>query len=92
MLAKVTRDRMMLELHEKWPEYDFAVHKGYITEEHSAALDRHGPCPEHRMRFINVRSARDAHAARTLHVTAGVGMVDDGPMSPALSPAPGELR
>ncbi len=87
VLAKVTRDRMMLELHERWPEYDFAGHKGYITDVHSAALERHGPCPEHRMRFVNVRSARDAHAARALQVTAGVGMVDDGVMSPV----PGEL-
>ena len=92
MLAKVTRDRMMLELHEKWPEYDFAGHKGYITDVHSAALERHGPCPEHRMRFINVRNARDAHAARTLQVTASVGMVDDVLMSDVLCPAPGELR
>ena len=38
VLAKVTRDRMMLELHERWPEYDFAGHKGYITDVHSAAL------------------------------------------------------
>src|SRR5829696_5060396 len=51
VLAKVTRDRMMLELHERWPEYEFDVHKGYITEAHSAALDRHGPCPEHRSRL-----------------------------------------
>jgi ribonuclease HII len=92
VLAKVTRDRMMLELHEQWPEYDFAGHKGYITDVHSAALERHGPCPEHRMRFINVRNARDAHAARTLQVTASVGMVDDVLMSDVLCPAPGELR
>ena len=56
MLAKVTRDRIMVELHERWPEYDFAGHKGYVTAVHSAALKRHGPCPEHRMRFVNVRS------------------------------------
>jgi ribonuclease HII len=66
VLAKVTRDRMMLELHERWPEYDFAGHKGYITDVHTAALERHGPCPQHRMRFVNVRSARDLHAARTV--------------------------
>src|SRR5687767_7446793 len=92
VLAKVTRDRMMLELHEKWPEYDFAGHKGYITDVHSAALERHGPCPEHRMRFINVRSARDAHAARGLQVTASLGMVDDGDMSDVLGLVPEELR
>src|SRR3954451_16111019 len=81
VLAKVTRDRVMVELHEKWPEYDFAVHKGYITDEHSAALDRHGPCPQHRMRFVNVARARDAHAARALQLTSARPMVDDGAMS-----------
>jgi ribonuclease HII len=91
VLAKVTRDRMMLELHEKWPEYDFAGHKGYITDVHSAALERHGPCPEHRMRFVNVRSARDLHAARGVHVTEQALMVDDEGMAAALSPVPGEL-
>jgi ribonuclease HII len=81
VVAKVTRDRMMLELHEKWPEYDFAGHKGYITDEHSTALDRHGPCPQHRMRFINVARARDAHAARAIQLTGPAGMVDDVAMS-----------
>src|SRR3954454_1001093 len=88
VLAEGTRDRMMLELHDRWPEYDFAGHKGYITDVHSAALERLGPCPEHRMRFVNVRSARDSYAARGLQVTAGVGMVDDDLMSPV----PGEVR
>ena len=96
VLAKVTRDRIMNELHERWPEYDFAGHKGYITDVHTAALERHGPCPQHRMRFVNVRSARDAYAARAVGVTAAAGMVDDGGMSPSpspsLCPAPGELR
>src|SRR3954451_11082019 len=82
VLAKVTRDRMMLELHERWPEYDFAGHKGYITDVHSAALERHGPCPEHRMRFVNVVRARDAHAARVLEFTRSGGMVDDDDMTP----------
>jgi ribonuclease HII len=80
VLAKVTRDRIMLDLHERWPEYDFAGHKGYITDVHSAALDRHGPCPEHRMRFVNVARARDARAARELDLTALAPMVDDGLM------------
>jgi ribonuclease HII len=95
VLAKVSRDRMMLELHERWPEYDFAGHKGYITDVHTAALERHGPCPQHRMRFVNVRSARDAHAARAAGVTSGSPMVDDGAMSSSPSPSmclPGELR
>ena len=77
VLAKVTRDRMMLELHERFPHYGFAEHKGYITDAHSAALDEHGPCPEHRMRFVNVARARDAHAARGLPLPSAAGMHDD---------------
>ena len=57
VLAKVTRDRLMTEMDAQWPAYDFKTHKGYITDGHSAALDEHGPCPEHRRRFVNVRRA-----------------------------------
>ncbi|TKJ33248.1 ribonuclease HII [Blastococcus sp. CCUG 61487] len=83
VLAKVTRDRIMAELHERWPEYDFAGHKGYITDVHTAALERHGPCPAHRRRFVNVARARDLHAGRVLQLTGGGTMVDDGPMRPS---------
>lgn len=55
IVAKVTRDRMMAQLHTRYPAYDFATHKGYCTPEHQEALERHGPCPEHRRRFVNVR-------------------------------------
>jgi len=54
VIAKVTRDRIMARLHERWPAYDFLGHKGYVTPVHSAALDRHGPCPEHRFSYVNV--------------------------------------
>ncbi|GIE93630.1 ribonuclease HII [Paractinoplanes rishiriensis] len=57
VLAKVTRDRIMVELDGKFPNYGFAVHKGYITDEHSAALTRHGPCAEHRFSYVNVATA-----------------------------------
>ncbi len=57
ILAKVTRDAMMIEAHQRWPEYDFAQHKGYVTPGHSAALARWGPCAEHRRRYLNVRRA-----------------------------------
>lgn len=57
VLAKVTRDRLMGELAAEWPDYDFEVHKGYITDLHSEALHRYGPSPIHRMRFVNVRRA-----------------------------------
>jgi ribonuclease HII len=55
VIAKVTRDRIMVELHESWPQYDFATHKGYITPGHAAALIEHGPCPQHRFSYINIR-------------------------------------
>lgn len=57
VLAKVTRDRIMTDLHERWPRYGFADHKGYCTEEHTAALLTHGPCPEHRYSYVNVIAA-----------------------------------
>lgn len=57
ILAKVTRDAIMTELHDQWPEYDFAQHKGYVTAAHAAALQRWGPCAEHRHRYVNVRRA-----------------------------------
>lgn len=54
IIAKVSRDRMMRELHERFPDYGFAAHKGYVTPEHSTALAVHGPCPEHRFSYVNV--------------------------------------
>ena len=57
ILAKVTRDAIMAELHERWPQYEFARHKGYVTAAHSSALQRWGPCAEHRRRYVNVRRA-----------------------------------
>lgn len=55
VLAKVTRDRMMLEFDRQWPEYAFAEHKGYGTKNHLTALARHGPCPVHRKTFAPIR-------------------------------------
>ena len=52
IVAKVTRDRYMIELDSKYPMYGFARNKGYGTAEHIAALKRYGPCPEHRRSFI----------------------------------------
>ena len=54
IIAKVTRDREMIELDKKYPEYGFAKHKGYITAVHTAALAAHGPCAEHRKSFSNI--------------------------------------
>ena len=52
VLAKVTRDRVMKEYDEQYPQYSFAVHKGYGTKRHYEALREHGPCPIHRMTFL----------------------------------------
>jgi ribonuclease HII len=62
VLAKVTRDRIMVGLDEEYPGYGFAEHKGYCTPDHDAALAEHGPCPVHRFSFVNVRAARAARA------------------------------
>ena len=52
ILAKVTRDRLMYELAEQYPQYGFDKHKGYGTKAHYAALDEFGPSPVHRMSFL----------------------------------------
>ena len=54
IIAKVTRDRIMIELDQTYPQYGFAQHKGYITALHTAALKEHGPCVEHRNSFSNI--------------------------------------
>ena len=57
VIAKVTRDRLMIEQHEAFPEYEFAQHKGYGTALHIERLKKHGPCPIHRRSFLPVRQA-----------------------------------
>ena len=52
ILAKVTRDRYMLEMAEKYPQYGFERHKGYGTAAHYAAIREFGPSPIHRMSFL----------------------------------------
>ena len=52
ILAKVTRDDVMLQVAEDYPQYSFEVHKGYGTKAHYEALAQHGPCPIHRMTFL----------------------------------------
>jgi ribonuclease HII len=56
IIAKVTRDRLMVALHEEYPEYGFDQHKGYGTAVHLAALQRHGATPHHRYSFAPVRA------------------------------------
>ena len=55
ILAKVTRDRLMVQLHSQYPEYGFNQHKGYGTPAHLAALHQHGATPHHRRSFAPVR-------------------------------------
>jgi ribonuclease HII len=67
IIAKVTRDRIMTDLHEDHPQYGFARHKGYSTRSHMRALAEHGPCHQHRRSFVNVggliRAQDEAEAA-----------------------------
>lgn len=55
IVAKVTRDKLMLEWHEIYPSYDFARNKGYATPDHLQALKKHGPCPIHRNTFKRIK-------------------------------------
>ena len=57
VIAKVARDQKMVEMHDLYPQYGFAKHKGYPTAEHMKALEAHGPCPIHRMSFAPCRNA-----------------------------------
>ncbi|MGF6856586.1 ribonuclease HII [Paraburkholderia sp. CI3] len=70
ILAKVTRDRMLVELHQTYPMYGFDAHAGYGTPQHLAALREHGPCEHHRRSFAPVREA---------HLRFGTGV----PLPPA---------
>lgn len=69
VLAKVTRDRIMVALDAEHPQYRFAEHKGYCTPVHDAALAEHGPSAVHRWSFVNVRAA--ARAGRAAPIPAG---------------------
>ena len=62
IIAKVTRDRIMRELDEEFPQYGFAKHKGYITAAHTKALNAHGPCIEHRSSFSNIAALINKNA------------------------------
>jgi len=64
IVAKVARDRMMVELDAVYPDYGLARHKGYGTEEHLACLRRYGPCPLHRRSFQPVREITESFLAK----------------------------
>jgi ribonuclease HII len=61
IVAKVTRDRLIIELAQTYAHYGFERHKGYGTAEHLAALKKHGPCPEHRRSFGPVKRCLPEH-------------------------------
>jgi ribonuclease HII len=62
ILAKVERDRMMVKLDRKYPQYGFASHKGYSVPEHLEALSEYGPCPIHRLTYKPVLPRQEARA------------------------------
>jgi ribonuclease HII len=77
VLAKVTRDRLMVALDAEYPQYGFAEHKGYCTPVHDVALAQHGPSRVHRYSFVNVRAARGDAAA----VGLPTGLVHNGALT-----------
>jgi ribonuclease HII len=70
IIAKVTRDRLMTQWHEQYPQYNFLIHKGYATPDHLTRLRTHGACAIHRRSFHPVpgSSAGPADAAHVAHV------------------------
>ena len=68
IIAKVTRDRMLAQLHEQFPQYGFAAHKGYGTPEHLEALKVHGPCVHHRRHFAPVAATFTTEDGETVSV------------------------
>lgn len=55
VIAKVARDAELCKLDSRFPDYGFASHKGYATDEHILAISKHGPCPQHRLSFAPIR-------------------------------------
>jgi ribonuclease HII len=90
VLAKVTRDRIMVALDSDHPSYDFKTHKGYVTDVHNAALVEHGPCPQHRMRFVNVRRAAGLEPLAEPDEGAPP-LIEPVETEPARDPSPAEL-
>ena len=72
IIAKVHRDGLLVALHDLFPQYGFALHKGYATPQHIDALTAHGPCAEHRRGFWRVRAAWDALPGLESFVEEGV--------------------
>jgi len=75
VIAKVTRDRIMVEMHELYPHYNFRSNKGYSVPEHLRALKEHGPCPEHRRSFRPERFNQEELAFETVVGDPALGLV-----------------
>jgi ribonuclease HII len=73
IVAKVTRDRMMVVYHRTYPDYNFLSHKGYGTEEHLQRLAQHGPCAIHRRTFAPVAQLLSASSGRWPLSRTGLG-------------------
>jgi ribonuclease HII len=91
VLAKVTRDRLMVELDRDWPHYGFAEHKGYCTPAHDEAMRSHGPCPHHRYSFANVPRVAGVRPGGGLVHNPGVRDVKVVGTSAEEAPVVGEL-
>lgn len=68
ILAKVSRDKVMREFHEQWPQYGFNQHKGYSTEQHLAAIALHGPCPIHRMSYEPLKKYSTQNQSKSIQL------------------------
>lgn len=84
IIAKVTRDRMLVKLHEMYPMYGFDAHAGYGTAQHLAALREYGPCEHHRRTFAPVREAYALHGVVRAGAPAASGA--DGRDDDAFAP------
>jgi ribonuclease HII len=93
VVAKVSRDRMMRDLHERYPLYGFDRHKGYVTDDHVSALAEHGPSPVHRYSFVNVtRVAGQLTPADPVAPPEPIGAAElTGLADPALAGPAGDL-
>ena len=90
IIAKVTRDKIMIRLHGQYPEYGFARHKGYSTPSHMAALDASGPSPVHRRSFVNVSARFDWPGSQRADPPGGLDLRRDGPIVELISGSPAE--
>jgi len=93
IIAKVTRDRIMLELDKEFPQYNLAQHKGYPTFEHRSLLLKHGPCRIHRTSYVPVKLAMLAHANKAAKSGDATTSVSTSvPTESALEPVSGKRK